>query len=61
MLLLLALAILGPLPGSLGSGPTMRYAPGNYREERIGRSLLVHKFNMIKMAINIINPRLILN
>ena len=47
MLLLLALAIPGPLPGSLGSGPTMRYAPGNYREKRIGRSLLVHKFNMI--------------
>ena len=47
MLLLLALALLGPLPGSLGSGPTMRYAPGNHRKKGIGGFLLVHKFNMI--------------
>ena len=31
---------------SLGSGPTMRHAPGNHRNKGIGGFLLVHKFNM---------------
>ena len=46
-MLLLALALLGPTPGSLDSEPTMRYAPGDSREKGVGGFSLVYRFNNI--------------
>lgn len=43
----LALALLGPPPGSLDSEPTVRYAPGDSREKGVGGFSLVHRFNSI--------------
>ena len=40
----LALALLGPPPGSLDSEPTVRYAPGDSREKGVGGFSLVHMF-----------------
>ena len=46
-MLRLALALLGPPPGSLDSEPTVRYAPGDSREKGVGGFSLVHRFNNI--------------
>ena len=46
-MLLLALTLLGPIPGSLDSEPTMRYAPGDSREKGVGVFSLDCRFNNI--------------